>query len=316
MSRRQHLLQKYFARECTRAELEELFQCLQQAPVSRDDDQIIRDIWQQLHAANELSPQESSALYQQLSGQLTRRAFPIGRMAAGLTGVLFCLALVYYLWMGGPVTQTAGYGETRTVVLPDQSTVVLNANSSIRYDRQWAQDKPRMVQLEGEAYFSVQHLQNNQSFTVYTDNLAVEVLGTEFNVQHRRGTTRVTLASGKIKLNTLDETLTAAAGVIMKPGEQATLTPDHTFTLTAVESAPVLAWTNHELIFEDTPLEEVAQTIEDLYGRPVIIESDSIRQLKLTGTLPNDDMNTLLGLLHEIFAIQVVEKDEQIHLKK
>ncbi len=315
MSRRQRLLRKYFARQCTRAELEELFQYLQQAPVGREDEQIIRDIWQQLHTADELSPQESSALYQQLSGRLTR-TFPVRRVAAGLTGVLFCLALVYYLWIGESVTQTAGYGETRTVVLPDQSTVVLNANSSIRYDRRWAQDKPRVVQLEGEAYFSVQHLQNNQSFTVHTDNLAVEVLGTEFNVLHRRGSTQVTLASGKIKLNTLNETPAAAVEVIMKPGEQATLTPDHTFTLIPVESAPVLAWTNNELIFEDTPLEEVAQTIEDLYGQPVIIESDSIRQLKLTGALPNNDMSTLLGLLHEIFAIQAIEKDERIYLRK
>ena len=315
MSRRQRLLRKYFARQCTRAELEELFQYLQQAPVGREDEQIIRDIWQQLHTADELSPQESSALYQQLSGRLTR-TFPVRRVAAGLTGVLFCLALVYYLWIGGSVTQTAGYGETRTVVLPDQSTVVLNANSSIRYDRHWTQDKPRVVQLAGEAYFSVQHLQNNQSFTVYTDNLAVEVLGTEFNVLNRRGGTQVTLASGKIKLNTLNETPAAAAEVIMKPGEQATLTLDHTFTLTPVESAPVLAWTNHELIFENTPLEEVAQTIEDLYGQPVIIESDSIRQLKLTGALPNNDMSTLLGLLREIFAIQVIEKDERIYLRK
>ena len=288
---------------------------MQQAPVGREDEQIIRDIWQRLYTADELSPQESSALYQQLSGQLTR-TFPVGRVAAGLTGMLFCLALVYYLWIGESVTQTAGYGETRTVVLPDQSTVVLNANSSIRYDRRWAQDKPRVVQLAGEAYFSVQHLQNSQSFTVHTDNLAVEVLGTEFNVLHRRGSTQVTLASGKIKLNTLNETPTAAAEVIMKPGEQATLTPDHTFTLTPVESAPVLAWTNNELIFEDTPLEEVAQTIEDLYGQPVIIESDSIRQLKLTGTLPNNDMSTLLGLLREIFAIQAIEKDERIYLRK
>ena len=202
------------------------------------------------------------------------------------------------------------------MVLPDQSTVVLNANSSIRYDRRWAQDEPRTVQLVGEAYFSVQHLENDQPFTVYTDNLAVEVLGTEFNVQHRRGSTQVTLASGKIKLNTLDETLTEAAGIVMQPGEQATLASDHTFTLTAVESAPVLAWTDHQLVFEDTPLEEVARTIEDLYGRPVIIESDSIRQLKLTGTLPSNDMGTLLGLLHEIFAIQVTEEGQQIYLRE
>ena len=315
MARKQQLLHKYLARKCTQAELEELFQHLREKPNDRAHDEVAQEVWQELYPTDALSSQESEALFQQIRTRIPRKTFPVWRVAAGLTGALIGFALVYYLLVGGQITQTADYGETRTVVLPDQSTVVLNANSSIRYARRWAEDKPREVQLSGEAYFSVQHLANHQSFTVYTENLAVAVLGTEFNVQNRRGNTQVTLNTGKIRLSALGDAPVEVAGLIMQPGEQATLTHDQTFALTTVAPDPVIAWTAHELVFEEASLEEVAQTIEDLYGRPVIIENDSIRQLKLTGTLPNNDISTLLGLLSTIFDIQATEENEQIYLR-
>lgn len=313
----QKLLQKYFARQCSRAELEELLDYLQVHPEAEEHEEVIQQIWQELHDTQLLSAGQSEALYQQISTRLPRRRMATTwKVAASVVGILISSVLVYYFWINNPINQTAGFGETRTIVLPDQSTVVLNGNSSVRYDRQWRPDTPRRVWLEGEAYFSVQHLANDQSFTVYTDNLAVEVLGTEFNVQSRRGTTQVTLDVGKVKLNALRDSPSKITNVIMRPGEQAILTIDRDFTLTTVETAAVTAWRNNELVFNETPLEVVAQTVEDLYGLPVIIQSDSIRQLKLTGTLPNNDINTLLALLREIFGIQAFEKDEQIQLRE
>ncbi|WKN43674.1 FecR family protein [Tunicatimonas pelagia] len=313
----QQLLQKYLAGQCNRAELEELLNYLQNHPEGEAHQDTIQNLWQELHDTQTLTQEQSEELYQQISDRLPRQQVSAPwKIAASIGGVLLGLLLVYSLWINGEVTQMAGFAETRTIVLPDQSTVVLNGNSSVRYDRQWDSSAPRQVWLEGEAYFSVQHLANDQSFTVYTDNLVVEVLGTEFNVQSRRGATQVTLDAGKVKLNGLGATATQFANVILQPGEQATLTEQQNFVLTTVETAPVTAWRNHELIFNETPLSEVAHTIEDLYGHPVIIASDSIRQLKLTGTLPNNDMNTLLALLSEIFGIQATEEEGKIQLRE
>ena len=315
--RSQQLLQKYFARQCSRDELEELLNYLQKHPQAEEHEEIIQQLWQELHDTKPLSSQQSENIYEQLSTRLPqRRSLATWKIAASITGAMLGFLVVYYLWMNSMVTQTAGFAETRTIVLPDQSTIVLNANSSVKYKRQWQTDSPRQIWLEGEAYFSVQHLANHQSFTVYTNNLAVEVLGTEFNVQNRRGTTQVTLDEGKVKLNSLDAALNDVTDVILRPGEQATLTEDDNFTLVAVETDPVTSWRNYKLLFNDAPMAEVAQTIEDLYGLPVIIESDSITQLKLTGTLPNNDMRMLLALLQEIFGIQATEEDGQIRLRE
>ena len=72
--------------------------------------------------------------------------------------------------------------ESKTVLLPDQSTVRLNAGSFFTYDAAtW--DDARTVELHGEAFFDVK--KNGVPFTVTTSNSRVQVLGTTFNVRAR-----------------------------------------------------------------------------------------------------------------------------------
>ena len=270
--------------------------------------------------STELSPEEIHQMWQHLQKRhrtttQRRRPFPMWA-AACLVGLLLSGAgwFVWYTSLRSITHQTA-YSEVKTVVLPDHSTVLLNANSTLSYPVDFDDHPNRVVTLQGEAYFTVQHTSDHQTFTVHTDNLAVEVLGTEFNVQHRRGTTRVTLSSGKVKLNTPEEEIVQVDDIIMLPGEQATLTAEG-FHVATVEAKDVIAWKENKLIYDNVPLREVAQNIEDLYGRSVIIEDDSINELKLSGTLPHDDINTLLILLKEALSIQATEEGNEIRLNK
>ena len=50
----------------------------------------------------------------------------------------------------------------KTILLPDSSLITLNANSTLSYNNNWNSTAPRKVWLNGEAYFSVTHQQNNQ----------------------------------------------------------------------------------------------------------------------------------------------------------
>ncbi|HZB14371.1 MAG TPA: FecR domain-containing protein, partial [Chryseolinea sp.] len=74
------------------------------------------------------------------------------------------------------------YGERRTIVLPDESTVVLNGNSKLKYSKNWSAEQVREVWIDGEGFFAVQHTKSHQKFVVHTgEGLSVEVLGTKFN---------------------------------------------------------------------------------------------------------------------------------------
>jgi transmembrane sensor len=118
------------------------------------------------------------------------------------------LLIGWALWMQyGPeqsirtIRTTAG--QTRTIRLPDNSTVTLYANSSVRYARLWCDESPRAVWLQGEADFSVVHRSDTSSarlFRVHTPDLTVEAIGTAFRVRQRPECTHIALTSGHINL--------------------------------------------------------------------------------------------------------------------
>jgi len=320
VERKQQLLRKYFRKQCSHEELEELFENLKNDPEEEYQD-VVRELWYTLHPTVNISPAQSEAMYAQLQEKMDehtsvfRLSPATWRVAATLTGLLLAASFFLFYFTGEMSTHTSGYGKITTIALPDASTVVLNGNSTIRYRNNWEEGAMREVWLEGEAYFTVRHLENDAKFKVHTNNLSVEVLGTEFNVTNRRGNTRVTLNSGSIRLDTPSDT-EEVAGIIMKPGEQALLTEDREFEMKIVNPELFTSWKDSELIFENAPLQQVAQIIEDSYGVPVYFEDSSMQTLKITGTLPSDELDVLTGMLGEILGLQITQSKEGIYINK
>lgn len=202
-------------------------------------------------------------------------------------------------------TVTTAYGETKSIILPDSSEVTLNANSLLRYPRDWEKQEDREVWLEGEALFKVskQEIINEDAsakkrkFVVHATQLNVEVLGTEFNVRNRDGQTEVTLREGKIKLLSAVET---AEEVVMRPGEHARLLANQKIAISKVKVDEYTTWTEQRWSFRDTPLEEVAKSITEYYGLEVEITEASLKDRKFSGSPPKDDMSALLQMLSAI----------------
>lgn len=129
------------------------------------------------------------------------------RIAAIITGLVIGAGLLFYVTKKPEnnilLTISAPYGQTKTLLLPDSSTVILNANSSVKYPEKWDKQN-REVWLSGEAHFQIRHIEEkNQSpvpFTVHANLTDVNVLGTVFNVDSHTDSTQVTLISGKVAL--------------------------------------------------------------------------------------------------------------------
>ncbi len=83
------------------------------------------------------------------------------------------------------------------VYLPDGSTVYLNHNSTIKYDKEF---NPRIIELQGEAFFTVRV--DESIFLVTTEFGDIEVLGTEFNVKTAANHVEVDVKSGLVELKT------------------------------------------------------------------------------------------------------------------
>lgn len=210
---------------------------------------------------------------------------------------------------------TTPYGRTRSVQLPDGSTVTLNSHSTLRYASNLGQQGVREVWLDGEAYFAVKHLPDHQRFVVRTTaGFKVEVLGTKFTVYRRHQQGRVVLLSGKVKVDFADST--RSKDVVLKPGELLETwdtQPRHVLHK-AVNVAPYAAWKDDKLVFDGTSVAEVATRLSDTYGVAVVVENPALRQRKITGTFPVGDMEAVLQLLEKSFQLTVRREQNQLIL--
>jgi transmembrane sensor len=208
-------------------------------------------------------------------------------------------------------TYTAQKGMIRSVTLQDGSKVTLNANSSIKVPHDFMGHENREVWIKGEAFFEVTKKSNLMKFIVHTHNFDVEVLGTKFNINNRRCKTEVILAEGKVKLVAKDQ-----RPLIMIPGEQVSLSnAQDQFQKQVAQPEKYEAWRNNMLVFEDTPLSEVAQIIHNYYGVDVIIGDPALARRQFTGTLPNSDLDVILLALTTAYKIEIEYQEDRIILK-
>jgi ferric-dicitrate binding protein FerR (iron transport regulator) len=140
------------------------------------------------------------------------------------------------------------------------------------------------------------------------------VLGTKFNVSQRRGTTRVVLSEGKVKLVARDGG--RVQPLLMQPGDYAELSPARSaFRKKAVKPENYSSWRDNKLIFEQTPLPEVLQAVEDFYGVRIVLADTTLADRKFTSTLPNNDLDVVLKSLERVFGFEVVRGPDQILLQ-
>lgn len=197
------------------------------------------------------------------------------------------------------------------VVLPDGSTVWLNAGSAIRYPVAFSRHE-RVVELTGEAYMEIKRYttgngsgKRNIPFRVYTGDQMVEVLGTHFNIQGYQDEQfiRTTLIEGAIRVSRIK----AGAGesLTLKSGQQCVL--NSTGRITLVKEARVeeaIAWREGLFRFSRTPISEVMSQLARWYDVEVRYD-DFSPEGHMTGFVPRDvPLSRVIKMLEEITDLQ------------
>jgi len=259
-------------------------------------------LWDALHAAP-ASPRPVLRV-----GRRARRwtGAAAATLALGLAGLgLWQRTTVAPAW----ISYATKTGEHRELTLPDGSRVTLNTNSVLKLATTWQPGHAREVWLTGEAFFRVQHTAParltavatapaNVKFTVHAGPLDVAVLGTQFDVLNRAGRTNVVLQSGQVQLR--HQLAGRTEELLLKPGEMAEFLPAAPTAPLAKRpvNAPLYAaWTSGHLDFDDTPMAEVITLLEDAYGLHITLRTPAVRQQKLSGSVPNQDLDVLLNTL-------------------
>lgn len=251
---------------------------------------------------NNLWAQVNEKTEHQLGGGITRRLWVRYAAAAAIIGVLAVAGL--WQFRSTTVDSQTAFGETRTLTLPDGSTVTLNSNSSVRYDKHWPEGQTREIWLKGEAFFEVNErgTVRKDKFIVHTGDADVEVLGTKFNVNSHREITKVALQSGKVKLSSVSNPET----VTLAPGDLALYdTKAKTFKVERANVAAQSSWKDRKLVFNNTSLREIGAIIEDSYGLKVAIADESLAQRRVNGEIPISNKTALLKALEQLYNLKI-----------
>jgi transmembrane sensor len=213
---------------------------------------------------------------------------------------------------------TTEYQQRKQLTLPDGSIVTLNAHSNLKVSDNWDDTRTREVWLDGEAFFEVVKKPNTGAakFVVHTSQLSVEVLGTAFNVKTRRGATEVVLQSGKVRLKKTNNN--NFKEIEMSPGERIKVVEELPTPIIAekVETEKITAWTNGKIIFDNTPLLEVAKAIEDHFGYIVTIADKDLTTKLYTGELLTDSPDVFFTILSKTLNINIDINGKNLILKR
>ena len=206
--------------------------------------------------------------------------------------------------------QTA-YGETRNISLSDGSTVVLNANSTLRVPRFGFAKSTREVLLEGEALFSVTHTKANQQFVVKTDHqFRVEVLGTVFNVFARQRGGKVVLNRGKV--NVLFSGQVTRNKVTLKPGQLVEIDRRHIRIESTPKPEDYTAWRDNRYVFDKTTVEEIGYILRESYGMTLVCPDKEVLALTISGSYSASNADDLLQLLEETLGISARRQGDTV----
>ena len=212
-------------------------------------------------------------------------------------------------------------GEELRLHLSDGSTVILEGGSRFRYQRVFANDQFREVFLSGEAFFQVAK-DPARPFLVHTGEVVTRVLGTSFRVKapEDNGEVVVSVRTGKVSVYALGhgegEAESQKNGVILLPNQQVTYSREqYSFGKALVAQPEILTPSikQSDFTFENTPIKEVFQVLQNAYGVEIIFDEDVMSNCFITAPLGSESLFDKLriicrtiGARYEIIDARVV----------
>lgn len=266
-----------------------------------------------------LSNERKKILFSQFWDKVNRtRRFSLVRMTAPLLRYAAIIVFaVLTTWIFSVLQHRAGQQPVKTefsastgsisvATLNDGTDIWLNANSQITVLQQ---RKKIMASLVGEAYFNVsQH--PGREFVVDIGRIRVRNLGTEFNISSYpdHHVVNITLLKGDIDV-------TDAAGQVIRnldPGETFGFNKnENTYRVTRIDPSLVTAWKDGKFVFIDRTLADICKELEKWYGISIIIEDQSMRDIKFTSIMKRTTtVESVLKMLKITTNIDYVIEDK------
>jgi transmembrane sensor len=204
-------------------------------------------------------------------------------------------------------TYSTAIGEQRSILLTDGSTIELNARSSVRV--RYSKTQRDIELLAGQALFQVAK-DKTRPFVVRSNQTRVRAVGTRFDVNQRGRATIVTVVEGTVSV--VSGNSGSERDAVLEAGEQAIVTSGAPLPPKHADVTTATAWTERRLIFEATPLDEVAEEFNRNNARQLVVEGAGLEDFHISGAFSSSDPEPLLRFLRAQEGIQIREQRERI----
>ncbi|MDO6519886.1 FecR family protein [Zobellia uliginosa] len=205
------------------------------------------------------------------------------------------------------------FGKIFNVELSDGTLIHLNSGTKIKYPVKFLKEGKREVFLEGEAYFKVAK-DAKHPFVVHANEVAVEVLGTEFNL---------TSYDEDAEINTVLVEGSVSMGNSVKPEDHIILTPgtkgtwDKNSHVTNTENVDVglyTGWVSGEIVFRNTMFSAMQKRLERSYNVS-ITNYNTMLANKVLNARFNVNIETIddvMKSIGEIYPLKYEIRDKEV----
>ena len=192
-------------------------------------------------------------------------------------------------------------GEHLSHILPDNSRIELNAQSSISYQPYWWKFD-RKISLSGEAFFEVE---TGSNFKVISENGITEVLGTSFNIYTRNSDYKVFCKTGKIRVSSTKTDVK----FIIEPNQLALIDNiGKKGKVTKASSKDFVSWKENKFNFVNEPIQNVFEELERQYNVQLIFNLKTNENSTFTAYFEkSDNIEQSLDLICNTFNFTFIK---------
>lgn len=323
---KKELLIKFLNNQCTESELSEALRWINADALNEEGKSWIFENWNSYQESGNLEEDEKfTAIFDKIQEKIdhsiqnrnlkTSKTITLSVVANRITRVAAVLLIPVLTFLFYTLSENRNISDqyanlvvdsleviapmgSRTVVqLSDGSVVHLNYGSKIKYP-QFFSGYTRKVVLTGEGFFKVAH-NPEKPFIVKAGNLNIKAVGTTFNVlaYPDDDVIETTLVNGKVileQINLNEKTKTIGT---MTPGQHVEYnTQSGAISSTEGKVEKYISWTDGKLIFEDTPILQVAERLSRMFNVGFEIK-DEIKDYIYTVTLEDESLSQILDLM-------------------
>ena len=252
----------------------------------------------------------------QRDGRQSRTRSRWGRLAFAAAAMLVVFAGVR-AWQRGDAAVERGrvlatnVGQRDSLTLDDGTRIVLAPGSRLAVAVGFA-DGDRSVELEGAAYFDVQH-DKEHPFTVHAAGAEIRDIGTRFTVKTDGiGGVSVSVTHGIVAVRELASSTPTA--VELHAGDRGIVSVGNVAVSRGAVTDDELAWTRGQLNYRDAPLSEVQADLRRWYGINLVVADSALSRLTVTMQVQQDQAR-VISTIAAVLGADVEQRGDTVILR-